>query len=510
MPTVSQRTIQSRARIPSSARAPKDDSVPPVVLMVSGGADSTALLLMACTSKLDIDDGCGRASIARNRLHVLHVNHHLRGSASDGDEAFVRELCRRLGVPVCVEHASLRDLGGRNLEAAARDVRYAAARRYLKELVEEAGCPRRSARIATAHTANDRAETFFMNAIRGSGISGLSSIPRRRNLIVRPLIDRTHEELQRYLEVAGLRWREDESNRDTSFLRNYVRHRLMPVAMERNRNLVRTVAASCDILADEDAYMQKLAATALRSCTRREGAGLLVLNADRLAATQIALARRMVRLAVKRIDPQARLEMDHVQRVLECVAAGERSITLPGGISALVEFGTLTFRVPAPLREPTPGWLPVPGKIAITEETAIEVEPISMEPGSDPIACARRAAPAVLVDAASLGYGEADLPHGMNDNEATGVGSMRLWVDTPVPGDVMCPLGMHGRSKKLSDIFGADRVPVEERSRVPVVRTAPTGAVVWVAGVRLDDRFRCTPTTKVALRISVRGTDKNH
>ena len=91
----------------------------PVVLMVSGGADSTALLLMACTSKLDIQDGRGVAPIARERLHVLHVNHHLRGKASDGDEAFVRELCAKYGLPLCVEHAMPRR-GGMFANSAPR------------------------------------------------------------------------------------------------------------------------------------------------------------------------------------------------------------------------------------------------------------------------------------------------------------------------------------------------------------------------------------------------------
>ena len=147
---------------------------------------------MACTSKLDAADGRGRARIARERLHVLHVNHHLRGDASDGDEAFVRDLCARYGLPLCVEHATFTQLDGQNLEAAAREVRYAAARRYVRDLSQEAGTPRSAARILTAHTASDRTETFFMNAIKGSGPAGLSSIPRRRNIIVRPLIDMTH------------------------------------------------------------------------------------------------------------------------------------------------------------------------------------------------------------------------------------------------------------------------------------------------------------------------------
>ena len=153
MPTVAQHFSRNAAARPERAA--------PVVLMVSGGADSTALLLMACASELDLADGRGRARIARERLHVLHVNHHLRGTASDGDEAFVRELCERFGLPLCVEHASFEDLGGKNLEAAAREVRYAAARRYVRELCRASGAPRSAARIVTAHTASDRAETFF-------------------------------------------------------------------------------------------------------------------------------------------------------------------------------------------------------------------------------------------------------------------------------------------------------------------------------------------------------------
>ena len=99
MPTVSQHYGHHAApRTDKNVLATRQTAAP-VVLMVSGGADSTALLLMACTSKLDIQDGRGIASIARERLHVLHVNHHLRGEASDGDEAFVRELCAQYGLP---------------------------------------------------------------------------------------------------------------------------------------------------------------------------------------------------------------------------------------------------------------------------------------------------------------------------------------------------------------------------------------------------------------------------
>ena len=485
----------------SSAPGAADESRAPVVLMVSGGADSTALLLMACTGTLDIDDGRGRARIARERLHVLHVNHHLRGAASDGDEAFVRDLCERMGLPLCVEHASFTELNGQNLEAAARDVRYAAARRYVRELCVEQGAPRSAARILTAHTASDRAETFFMNAIKGSGPAGLSSIPRRRNIIVRPLLDFTHGELVNYLQVAGQDWREDESNRDTAYLRNFVRHRIMPLVRERNEHVARTVGAACDILGDEDSFMTHLAGTALRTCVREERDGLLVLDARRLATAEVAIARRVVRLAVKRLVPDVRLEMRHVESVLALAAAGEGSCTLPEGIDARVEFGALSLRTPRAREELASGWLVVPGHLAVAGAHALEAELVRVPHGADPVAWAREQAASALghialADLQALGYAEGDL--------AAGPAALRLWVDAPAPGDLLCPLGMHGRSKKLSDLLGEAHIPVAQRPLVPVVRTEPAGKVVWVAGVRADERYRCTPLSKVLVKLTIR------
>ena len=241
----------------------------PVVLMVSGGADSTALLVMAATSKLDIDDGRGLARIARERLHVLHVNHCLRGMDAEEDEEFVRELSARYGIPCTVrrvdvaaraEEARQRgDATSGNVENAGREARYAAATDLANRLAQEHGVPRSAVRILTAHTADDRAETFFMNAIRGTGPAGLSSIPRRRNRIVRPLIDLTHDQLCDMLRMRGIVWREDDTNHDTRYLRAYVRHELMPVAKRRNARVAASLATTCDILSDEDAFLNLLA-----------------------------------------------------------------------------------------------------------------------------------------------------------------------------------------------------------------------------------------------------------
>ena len=472
----------------------------PVVLMVSGGADSTALLVMAATSTLDIDDGRGVARIARERLHVLHFNHRLRGLDAQEDEEFVRELAARFGIPITVKTADVAARAAEtssNIEEVGRELRYAAAVDLANKLCEQAGVSRSAARILTAHTADDRAETFLMNAIRGSGPSGLSSIPRRRNRIVRPLLDRTHEELCEYLRMRGIVWREDATNADTRYLRAYVRHEVLPSLRERNQNLVSSLSTTCDILSDEDAYLANVAARTLRDLTRRRDAGTLILDAARLAVTDVAIARRVVRAAILQLAPGARLEARHIASVLKLVAAGTGSVSVPMGVSARVEFNLLSLRARVSEDDPVSGWLEVPGTLGLGDGRHLTARLIELPSGMDAQAQARAHAhewdnTSVLLDAAASGL------------SASGG---QLWVSGPEPGELICPLGMRGQSKKLSDLLGEARVPVDERPYVPIVRVSPKGPLVWVAGIRADERSKCTPTSRLLVELSVVDTE---
>lgn len=541
MPSVSRRFATGASAFARPSGRAGAGASGPVVLMVSGGADSTALLVLAATSELDIDDGRGHARIARERLHVLHVNHQLRGIDAKEDEEFVRELAERYGIPCTVERVNVAALaqapatGDTNVENVAREVRYAAAGRLANELCEQQGLPRSAARIVTAHTANDRTETFFMNAIKGTGSQGLSSIPRRRNRVVRPLLDRTHAELCDLLRMRGIVWHEDVTNADTHYLRAFVRHEIVPRALARNPRLMENMVATCDILSDEDAYLTQLSMRALMSLERRRAEGLVVLDAGRLAATDVAIARRVVRLAVQAACPECRLEARHVGRVLAIVAAGEGSSTLPLGVDVRVTYGALFVRsrsaVPGALAS---GWLEVPALASAPGMSATLAAPGStgvlelgaagglaagaagagalagddpargvyvaatitarlreVSAGSDPVALAR--AHAREWEGASV----------LLDAEASGISALggRLWVDAPQTGDVLCPLGMHGQSKKLSDLLVDEKVPQAERRRVPVVRTSPTGPIVWVAPIRPDERARVTGASRVLLEL---------
>lgn len=496
----------------------------PVILMVSGGADSMALLHMAVTEPLDLGDGTGLVRVAQERLHVLHVNHLLRGADADADQHFVQETCDSLGVPCTalrVDVAKFAQERDGNVEDVGRRVRYDAARELAQKLCVEQGVSRQKAKILTAHTADDRAETFMMNVMRGSGMSGLASIPRHRGLIYRPLLDYTHDQLKDWLKAHGLDWHEDATNTDTHYLRAYMRHNVLPLLKARNPMLVQTVCKIADLMTDEDDYLEAKAARKLRQITLRKSESSLVLDALKLSSTDVVIARRVVRIVARQLIPEAWLESRHVDAVLEAVAAGVGVANLPQNLEARVRLGTVTFSFTGAARsagsaaaavagaavatngEPagtSPAaatfgeHLAVPGTLELADGRVLSARILPVEHGFDVVSYATAHSQewlgeSVLLDARACGV---DPVHG---------GS--LWVSGPEAGDTMQPLGMHGQSKKISDLLGEAGVPVESRSMMPIVRTNIRGHVVWVAGIRPDERVKCTQDTKQLLELNI-------
>ena len=516
----------------------------PVILMVSGGADSMALLHMAATEPLDLGDGAGLVRVAKEHLHVLHVNHLLRGEDADADQHFVQATCDSLGIPCTalrVDVAKLAQERDGNVEEMGRRVRYDAARELAQKLCTEQGVSRQKAKILTAHTADDRAETFMMNVMHGSGMSGLASIPRHRGLIYRPLLDYTHDQLKDWLKARDLDWHEDATNTDTHYLRAYMRHNVLPLLKARNPMLVQTVCKIADLMTDEDDYLEGKAARKLRQITLRKSESSLVLDALKLSSTDVVIARRVVRIVARQLIPEAWLEFRHVDAVLEAVAAGVGVANLPQNLEARVRLGTVTFSFTGAARSAgsavaavaarsavgagsarsaggagasaggvaaTNGklagtspaaatfgeHLAVPGTLELTDGRVLSARILPVEHGFDVVSYATAHSQewlgeSVLLDAKACGV---DPVHG---------GS--LWVSGPEAGDTMQPLGMHGQSKKISDLLGEAGVPVESRSMMPIVRTNIRGHVVWVSGIRPDERVKCTQDTKQLLELNI-------
>ena len=203
-----------------------------VYCALSGGADSMALLwgLYLCRDKLGVE------------LQAAHFNHHLRGAESDRDEAFVRSFCAGYHIPLTVGSGEVTS-GKKGLEAAARDARYA----FFATL---------PGKIATAHTADDNAETVLMHLVRGTGLKGLGGIAPVNGKLIRPMLGCTREQVLAFLQEYHIDYVEDSSNQTDQFLRNRLRHHVMPLLKEENPRLAENTSAMAQRLRQDEAALQ--------------------------------------------------------------------------------------------------------------------------------------------------------------------------------------------------------------------------------------------------------------
>ena len=219
-----------------------------VVCGLSGGADSVALL----TALYELRE---KPCIS---VEALHVNHCLRGSESDRDEEFCRQLCSRLGIPfqaVSCDVAGYSVEKGLSVEEAARELRYSVFRERAQ-----------GKKLATAHNANDALETSILNLARGTGIKGIAGIPPVRDNIIRPLLTVTRAEIEEFLKERGQDYVTDSTNLSDDYTRNRIRHKVIPLLSELNGSLIDTSVNSMETLRDENALIEKLAAEAFGSC----------------------------------------------------------------------------------------------------------------------------------------------------------------------------------------------------------------------------------------------------
>ena len=292
-----------------------------VCCAISGGADSTALLLLLHAANSLPRHGLGVG------LSAVHVNHMLRGEESAADQAFVQSLCDRLGIPLHSEQVDTKthaETHRETIEEAARNLRYAVFEGLLKE--------GKARHILTAHTLDDQAETVLMKLLRGAWLEGLAGIAPEVTLahgkILRPLLHIRRDDLRDFLAAQKQSWREDSSNSDESFTRNRLRHTLLPALRVENPSIDRTLANLAELAREEESrWTAELArivpqillpGTPVRGGGRANrtmpGEGTLAVDLDRVRALDPALRRRVVRAAARQLG--ARLSFDETARIL--------------------------------------------------------------------------------------------------------------------------------------------------------------------------------------------------
>ena len=283
-----------------------------LLLAVSGGPDSIALLSLLAAL----------APSWRLKLTVVHFNYGLRGSESDGDEAFVSSFCQARNIPLVVRRPVLsKQPRASSLQQLARWARYEAMKSLAHELHAD--------RIVTGHTANDQAETMLMWMLRGAGLTGLAGMPFIRDkMIARPLLRTTREEILSYLKLEGLSYRQDSSNLTRLYRRNQVRRDLLPVMEDITPGIVRLLERQADVLRTDDAYLEQVVDELYRSLITVDAKGDQRFERQAVDALPNALKRRLVRHILKGTDRDQRAPslrvVESVLRFLSGKSKGRR------------------------------------------------------------------------------------------------------------------------------------------------------------------------------------------
>ena len=408
-----------------------------MILALSGGIDSMVLADLLLKAKAD--------------FVVAHCNFHLRGEESDGDEQFVRDYAERNGLKIYVKHFDTMDYAqthGVSIEMAARELRYA----WFEELRQQLNYDF----IAVAHHADDQLETFFINLLRGAGIRGLKGMQPVNGHIIRPLLDVSREEIHQYAIENHIAWREDYTNAETQFLRNKIRHELLPVIDSISKEGRAAILKSISHLASENELYRELVKEKLASCTS--------LRAERSGARQPegSLTEREVMTQGKQLLFEwlrdYGFNSDQVHFIYEAMNGQ------PG-----TSFFSPTHRV-------------------TIERDGLELTPICQQMDV-PVELSYEQIPNdehFTIDkfpqVAQLDYDKLSFPL-----------QLRKWQ----VGDRFHPLGMKG-SKLLSDFFVDQKMTTRQKEECYVLTTAD-GEIVWVVGRRIDDRFKVTDKTKTVL-----------
>jgi len=429
-----------------------------VLVAVSGGADSVALLHLLHAL----------APSWRLTLHVVHVDHGLRPDSA-ADAAFVRELGARLGLPVEVERVHV---GPGSVEAAARTARYAA----LEAWAERLG----AARIAVGHTLDDQAETVLMRVLDGAGVRGLAAIPPVRGRIIRPLVEIRREAVRAMLTAEGVAWVEDPANRDPKFLRNRIRHELLPLlAASYATDVVEALARVARLARESVDALDRAATLELERLTAVEEGGFpsptdaITLSRSALAALPVSVAAEVLRQAAARLGSRAPLRA-WAHRGLRRVLAEpppRRPFRL-GGLG--VEVSGDRIRVGARPGPALPSrTLTVPGRLELPEiDRALEARLL-------PAAgyAVSRAADQVAFDAAGL--------------------PRTLLVRARRRGDRLVAFG--GGERRLKSLLIDAGIPRWDRNRLPLVEAG--GQILWIAGLRRAAAAPVTSQTREVVEI---------
>jgi tRNA(Ile)-lysidine synthase len=475
----------------------KHQLLPPggeVIVAVSGGADSLCLLHL-------LNQLCGPGKRYPGvSLHAAHLNHKLRGEESDRDAATVANIVESWGLPCTsseIDVASLARTEQRSLEDAGRNARY----RFLREVAH--GQP-----IAVAHHADDQVESLLLHFIRGSGLTGMVGMLPRQQDIIRPLLAVRHAQTVAYCQEHGIEPIEDLSNTDPRFLRNRIRHELLPLLESLNPGFHSTLLRNAGVIRLDVEWLEAQVDVCWPAIVRSEQENTISLSIEGLLSLPLSIQRHLLRRVTARLcEGESPLEIRHytlIEQLLGYDDRQERMLNLPHHIRVIRSFREITFeRLDGYIasraierwneQDADVAQLCIPGRISVPGTPWIATaEQVPAELMSDIREALRRQdwskVRQLLPSTHHVVYVDAD------------VAGPFLEVRTWRPGDRMQPLGMK-HEKKMQDIFVDKHVARTDRSSTPIFFAV--SHCIWLAGICLDERARLTSKTQQAVRLAI-------
>jgi tRNA(Ile)-lysidine synthase len=437
-----------------------------ILIGLSGGADSVCLLhvLTMLRQKYLIS------------LHALYIDHGLRPGETDREIQFCCKICEQHETPFLTKSVDVKSYaktGKLNMQEAARLLRY---RTY-----EETAYEINANKIALGHTADDQAETILMRLFRGSGPTGLAGIPPVRKNIIRPLIEIERKDIENFLGSEGINFITDSSNAKKDYLRNRVRLSLMPILREFNPDITGTLSKTAAIFREEERYFEILVTKTLMKLISRKTETRIELFLTPFEIMDKVIMRRVLRRAIDETKGLRGVSFIHIEDMVNLIKTGSPGdrIYLPGGIRVIKDYSTLILTSEAPLTLSS-YTLTIPGE-TILKEAGVLIKASEAEIQQP--------------EAFEQGIWKS---HGIFDADTI---RLPLTARPRNDGDFFYPLGF-GKRKKLQDFFVDQKVPRDERNRIPLIVSG--GNILWVVGHRADDRFKVTEKTKRVLKLEVR------
>ena len=459
----------------------------PVIVAVSGGPDSLCLM--------NILHQAGYSIV------IAHFNHKLR-EESDAEAESLGQMAERLQVPFEVESADVRAHSNANklsIEEAARNLRYS----FLFEQARR----HQAQAVAVGHTADDQVETMLMHFLRGAGLRGLKGMTYRTVLtvfdpavpIVRPLLDVWREETVVYCAGQGLRPFHDPTNDSLNFLRNRIRHLLVPTLETYNPKFREAAWRTTQLLGADHEIIRDAVQAVWQKVVSAESENLIVLDAPILSGYSAGFQRHLIRAALERIVPQEEVSYDALERAVAFLANdnGRTQLSLPGDVRLLREErriyiarrdAVLPFeRWPQIPRDVDSIPLPVPGEVNL--------------PGGWRFTCEKWNIPALARE--QMQANENPFQVWLDAEKLSG----GLYLRIRREGDRFEPLGLGGHTQKISDFFTNVKLPHRARNRWPLLSVDET--IAWIPGYQLADPFRLTKNSRLIFYLTLSPPRKN-